>query len=370
MLKNSTWKIEETNLAAVGSQLDKDHRKEGGSIETAWSEEWGVGISTGLWVWRIEQFKVVPVPKKDYGLFCKGDSYIVLNSYNKTRSKMLLHDIHFWLGSDTTLDEAGTAAYKTVELDDHLDGNPVQHREVDGYESKLFLSYFKTFKTQAGGVESGFHHWSAPEFPTRLLMVKSAPKKASVVIREVPKTMINTGDVFILDTGRVLYQWNGRKSSGIERVKGAEYVHGIAAVRAGSVSVETIDEGDRDQIRLWTVLGGDVQIKPAEDFTSEPDYVKKLFRLSDASGKLEFTEEGSGPGVNQDMLDSNDVFILDVHHQVFVWVGAKANAEEHKNGIHYAQEYLKREDRLLQTPISKVMDGGDNAMFHNALNRY
>jgi hypothetical protein len=71
-------------------------------------------------------------------------------------------------------------------------------------------------------------------------MVKSAPKKASVVIREVPKTMINTGDVFILDTGRVLYQWNGRKSSGIERVKGAEYVHGIAAVRAGSVSVETI----------------------------------------------------------------------------------------------------------------------------------
>jgi gelsolin len=95
-----------------------------------------------------------------------------------------------------------------------------------------------------------------------------------------------------------------------------------------------------------------------------------LFRLSDASGKLEFTEEGSGPGVNQDMLDSNDVFILDVHHQVFVWVGAKANADEHKNGIHYAQEYLKREDRLLQTPITKVMDGGDNDMFHNALNRY
>jgi hypothetical protein len=73
----------------------------------------------------------VPWPEEQYGEFYEGDSYIVLKTTHDKASGKLLHDIFFWLGLKSTADEQGTAAYKTVELDDLFGGEPVQHREVE-----------------------------------------------------------------------------------------------------------------------------------------------------------------------------------------------------------------------------------------------
>jgi hypothetical protein len=103
--------------------------------------------------------------RERFGQFHTGDSYILLHTF-KAGDK-IAYDVHFWLGAETSQDEAGTAALKTVELDDALGQVPVQHREVQDYESPLFLSYFnKTggIRILAGGVDTGFNRVKPNEY--------------------------------------------------------------------------------------------------------------------------------------------------------------------------------------------------------------
>lgn len=125
------------------------------------------------------------------------------------------HDIHFWLGQDTTQDEAGTAAYKTVELDDRLDGVPVQHREVQSNESDLFLSYFPnhTIEILKGGIESGFNHVEAKKYQPRLLHVKGTRQNIRVSQVALACKSLNSGDAFILDLGLEIIQWFAWKNN-------------------------------------------------------------------------------------------------------------------------------------------------------------
>jgi len=113
--------VEDSNCADIGSDEDKALRKKAAQTEPAWQN---CGMTPGGDIWRIEQFVVKAWPTDMYGQFHKGDSYIVLHTIKK--ESKLQRRIFFWLGSETTTDEMGCAAYKTVEVDDFFDGEPSQ----------------------------------------------------------------------------------------------------------------------------------------------------------------------------------------------------------------------------------------------------
>lgn len=367
MLKQKEYNVADSNIANLGSDLEKKVKLEAAQTEAAWK---GIGQAPGIEIWRIQQFKVVPVPKNTYGQFYSGDSYIVLWTYKPDpKAAKLAYDVHFWLGKYTTQDEAGTAAYKTVELDDVLGGVPVQHREVQGHESQRFLSYFPHgIRILEGGVETGFHHVKPEEYRPRLLHLKG---KKHVRVTEVALSTksLNSGDVFILDGGVEVIQWNGSSAGVGEKSKAASLVQAIEGERNGKSKGRVLDEGD-DDAAFWKALGGKGPIASAAAGGSdlEADSIalveKTLLRLSDATGAFKLTEVAKGKKIKKGALDSNDVFILDAGQEVIAWVGAKASAGEKKKALQFAQDYVLKKNKNPATPVSRVLEGGENDLWH------
>nr|Q8MPM1.1 RecName: Full=Gelsolin-like protein 2; AltName: Full=Actin-modulator; Short=EWAM-P2 [Lumbricus terrestris]ATE46281.1 actin-modulating protein EWAM-P2 [Lumbricus terrestris]CAD43405.1 gelsolin-like protein [Lumbricus terrestris] len=357
--KRYDWK--DSNLAMFGSALDKSVKKESALKEAAWK---GVGEKVGLKIWRIVNFKVTEWPEKDYGSFFSGDSYIILNTYKLKGREELAYDVHFWIGSKSTQDEYCVAAYKTVELDAYLDDAAIQHRDAEGNESDLFLSYFENGLTiMEGGAEMGFNNVKPEEYKARLLHFSGLKKH--IVVKEVPlcPQRLKSDDVFILDLGRTLYQWNGTGSNKDERFKAMQYLQNLKAER-GAATSKTLEEEHIDKSHeFYTSLTGEDEDLPEDQTDSAA--VKTLLRVSDAAGHFKSTVVKTGHIAASD-LDSKDVFILDNGSTCFVWVGNGASAQEKRNGLGYAHSHLMKTPHPL-IPILRHQRGQASKCFNAAL---
>ncbi|XP_045166542.2 gelsolin-like protein 1 [Mercenaria mercenaria] len=358
--KKYNWK--DSNMALFGSDLERQVKKAAALGEPAWKN---AGTQPGLQIWRIVKFIVTDWPKEDYGKFFNGDSYIILNTYTEATSADLKYDVHFWIGSESSQDEYGTAAYKTVELDTFLDDKAVQHREVQGYESELFKSYFtKGLVTMEGGADTGFRHVEPTKYKTRLLQVFG--KGANLSIREVPlsKKSLNSDDVFILDAGTTVWQYNGNSASPFEKARSMEFLQNIEGERAGHAKGEVIDEHSISEGHEFFKLLEADESGSEEEECEIPDE-KKLFCVSDDSGQIKFSEVKSGK-IDQSDLGSDDVFLFDSCEQIFVWIGKNASPAEKRNGMTYAHNHCMKTNRPF-LPIHVVKEGRNYASLDIAL---
>mmetsp|Transcript_48510 Transcript_48510/g.114547 ORF Transcript_48510/g.114547 Transcript_48510/m.114547 type:complete len:975 (+) Transcript_48510:71-2995(+) len=323
----------------------------------------GAGSREGLLIWRIEDKVPTLWPESKHGTFHTGDSYICLKT--TIPSTGYKWDIHFWLGKDSSVDEIGIAAIKTVELDDSLGGVPSQYRETQGHESRQFQSLFKKgIMYLDGGVDSGFRHVERDEYPTRLFQLKG---KRNVRVTQIALTAdINSGDVFILDKGLKIYQWNGKDSNKYERAKALDVVVGIKDnERQGRAEIVRVDEGDEPE-EFWSAfgdkrprvvtaeMGGDDSAVEAKAATE-----KKLYRVSagnyqivDSSGVLKFAS-----------LKSDGVFLVDCSSELFVWVGPDAPKEDRSSAMKSAMDFISKEGRKQHTPINKVLHDAEPPLF-------
>ncbi|XP_076958412.1 villin-3-like [Bidens hawaiensis] len=325
----------------------------------------GVGSRPGLEIWRIENFKPVPLPKADYGRFYSGDSYVVLQTSGRANAGAYMYDIHFWLGKDTSQDEAGVASIKTVELDAILGGRTVQHRELQNHESDKFISYFKPcIIPLEGGVASGFKKPEEEEFVTRLYTCKG---KRVVHLKQVPfsRSVLNHDDVFILDSKDKIFQFNGANSNIQERAKALEVVPFLKDTYHGGVcQVAIVDDGklqaEGDSGEFWVIFGGFAPIgkKVMSDDDVVPDRTPgKLYSIAGEQVADQIEE------YSKSTFEKDKCYLMDCGDEVFVWVGRSTQVDERKAATKAAEEFLSSNNRPKATLVTRLIQGYETHAF-------
>ena len=323
-----------------------------------------------LEVYRIEKFVPTPQDPETWGKFYQGDSYVVLKLNEKE------YDIHYWHGKEATADEMGSSAAFTVQLSGVLQMPSKHHLEEQMYEGDQFLSYFKKTGVEylPGGIESGFNIVKEKEFVPRLLHVKGEryPRVFGV---DIKAESINNGDVFILDMNEKIYFWPGDDCNVKEKMKALEVATNMRkSERHAQAEIYFPKESAEVDKEFWDHLGGKpAQIAPAipddDDAEGEGDQMYKLYKISNETGKLTTQEIAERP-LTREMLDTKDVFILELNKMIYIWIGKEADVEEKKNSLIIGKGFVKQHNKPKGTRVSRVVENAEDVHFKSFFNGF
>uniref|UniRef100_A0A672LQY7 Advillin-like n=1 Tax=Sinocyclocheilus grahami TaxID=75366 RepID=A0A672LQY7_SINGR len=283
-----------------------------------------------------------------------------IHMQTRKAGKSAYYDVHYWIGSVSTLDEQGAAAVYAIQLDEFLGSSPVQHREVQHHESSIFCGYFKQgIIYKSGGVSSGMNHVETNTYNIQRLLHVKGKRKVTGTEVEMSWNSFDTGSVFLLDLGKTLLQWNGPESNKQERLKGMMLAKDIRDRERGGRPEIGVIEGDAEanspsSMEVMVSILGE---RPSKLMSTSPLTNLELCSVSDANGAMNITEIATSP-LTQDMLNHDDCYILDQGGMsIFVWKGKMANKAERQ------AEFIKMKGYPLTTKVEAISDGGESALF-------
>ncbi|XP_036152679.1 advillin isoform X1 [Myotis myotis] len=337
-----------------------------------------VGNDPGIITWRIEKMELALVPLSAHGSFYEGDCYVILST--RRAGSLLSQDIHFWIGKDSSQDEQSCAAIYATQLDDYLGGSPVQHREVQHHESDTFRGYFKQgIIYKRGGVASGMKHVETNTYDVERLLHVKGKRNIRATEVEMSWDSFNRGDVFLLDLGKVIIQWNGPESNSGERLKAMLLAKDIRDRERGGRAEIGVIEGDKEAASpelmkvLQDTLGRRSIIKPAvpdEIIDQQQKSNIMLYHVSDSAGQLMVREVATRPLV-QDLLNHDDCYILDHSGtKIYVWKGRGATKAEKQMAMSKALNFIKMKGYPSSTNVETVNDGAESAMFKQLFQKW
>ncbi|XP_013145269.1 PREDICTED: protein flightless-1 [Papilio polytes] len=323
------------------------------------------GQTPGLQVWEIENFIPAPVDEVAHGKFFEGDCYIILKTSIQEQGQ-LCWDIHFWIGSKATLDKGACAAMHAVNLRNLLGAKRTQRHE-QGDETPDFLALFPTPPVYIAGsrTPSGFFTVDDPHYVTRLYRVHGAGSSIHLQPVPVAAASLDPRYVFVLDTGLIIYLWNGKKAKNTLKSKARLFAEKINKEERKNKAELIAEPPGREPQSFWKTLG----YEDPEPYVPEEHvdaswswWPPRLYRVELGMGYLELPQPEPAP-LARHHLATRNVYILDAHNDVFVWFGKKSSRLVRAAAVKLAQELFNMVSRPAHALVTRLQEGTETQVF-------
>ncbi|XP_075404001.1 villin-like protein [Tenrec ecaudatus] len=326
-----------------------------------------------LHVWIIENLKMAPVPEKAYGNFFQGHCYIVLHvPQNPKAPQEPSSDLHYWVGEAASKEAQEAAETFVQRVLQALGGRAVLHREAQGHESDCFLGYFRPgVLYRKGGLASGLRHTETNIYSIRRLLHIRGGKHVSGTEVALSWNSFNKGDIFLLDLGKVMIQWNGPQSSSSAKARGLALTCSLRnKERGGRAQICVVDdEGEAPKlVRIMEeVLGGRRGnlrgAMPSERINQLQKANVRLYHAYQKGEDFVIQELATCP-LTQDLLQEENCYLLDQGgFKVYMWQGRRYSPREKKAAFSRAVSFIQAKGYPAYTNVEVLEDGAESAAF-------
>ncbi|KYQ90972.1 villin [Tieghemostelium lacteum] len=290
-------------------------------------------------IWYLDQMKMYPLPKEEYGQFYSGCCYIIRYTYTKWNA--LKYIIYYWQGVDASRQDVGSSSLlvKDLYIETCNRGECTQEPERQGRESSHFLYVFNGRMVVHRGARGEFDFTSK-----RLYHVFGRTNETITAVQctKVSTTQLNSRDCFILNDKQQTYLWESKGASKALKEQSNQLISQFFQ-KSGS-SLKLVKEGQEPE-EFWKLLGATTQQhkyanyqylfeKPLTDFSKQI----RLYAVINTGTIIRADEIFR---FSQYDLQPSKVFILDNQVNVFIWSGSRSQEKEKKRGAEIAIDYIK-----------------------------
>ncbi|XP_022334058.2 advillin-like isoform X1 [Crassostrea virginica] len=266
-------------------------------------------------IWKIEGDKMVKLDNDQQGIFNNGNSYIVLHRIQI--GSFTQQVLYYWLGSKLENDNQDSVLDLVLSMNKTLNNQCIVIRVFDGREPAHLLSILGNcliiYDRDLG---------DTPDVRgSRMFCIhEHDPDNCSMRVQQVPVcwSSLNSSAAYVLHTStQDCLLWYGQKSGGSEREYAKQILGYISPLSKHDYSIVT--EGKEP--KHFCNLMGQKQNYPL-DFQLEV-LDRRPPRLVVCRHEKDCISFESIESFQQEDLCENEIFILDLYDQIYVWTGSQ-----------------------------------------------